>query len=160
MKVLNSYKDTEMNYHTTNELEHFGFTDAYIGDIQHTNGFFHMVLDNVTILPENSCNRDIREMRANNLLLKIADGKILSIIEEGYKVYDANGKEKETYADREIAEADFGETVKSLVDGIVYSLKKKENRYEFVIDAENERTYQMVVAGTADEEEWDRFINK
>lgn len=58
---------------------------------QVTGGFFHMTLSNVTILPENSCNRDIREMRANDLVLKIEEPVIRSLVREGYKVYDANG---------------------------------------------------------------------
>ena len=62
-----------MRYTTTDELEHFSFAEAYIADVQLAGGFFHMTLSNVTILPENSCNRDIREMRANDLVLKIED---------------------------------------------------------------------------------------
>ena len=80
-----------MKYTTTDELEHFSFTEAYIADVQVTGGFFHMTLSNVTILPENSCNRDIREMRANDLVLKIEEPVIRSLVREGYKVYDANG---------------------------------------------------------------------
>ena len=44
-----------------------------------------MTLSNVTILPENSCNRDIREMRANDLVLKIEEPVIRSLVREGYK---------------------------------------------------------------------------
>ena len=49
---------------------------------------FEIVFDNVTILPANSCNRDIREMRANELVLQISEPKIEALVEEGYKVYD------------------------------------------------------------------------
>ena len=62
-----------MRYTRTDELEHFSFAEAYIADVQLAGGFFHMTLSNVTILPENSCNRDIREMRANDLVLKIEE---------------------------------------------------------------------------------------
>lgn len=41
-----------MKYTTTDELEHFSFTETYIADVQVTGGFFHMTLSNVTILPE------------------------------------------------------------------------------------------------------------
>lgn len=149
-----------MKYKTTDEIGHFDFAEAYIGDVQVTNGFFHMFLDNVTIMPENSCNRDIREMRANNLLLKIEDGVIVSILEEGYKVYDADGKLMHTYADTAVAEKDYPTFAKSFVDGIVYSLEKQDGVYVFVIDGANERTYQLRVSGTHDVEEWDRFLNK
>lgn len=149
-----------MKYKTTDELTHFNFADAYIGEVQVTSGFFHMVLDNVTILPENSCNRDIREMRANNMLFKIEESAIASIVEEGYKVYDANGKLMQTCEDVVIAEKDFAEVAKTLIEGVIYSLEKRENAYVFTIDAANERTYQLCVAGTHDVEEWDRFLNK
>lgn len=77
-----------MRYTTTDELEHFSFAEAYIADVQLAGGFFHMTLSNVTILPENSCNRDIREMRANDLVLKIKEPVIRSLVREGYKVYE------------------------------------------------------------------------
>ena len=63
------------------------------------NGIFEMILDNVTILPQNSCNRDIREMRANELKLKIREPEITAFVEEGYKVYDADGNLKEKKED-------------------------------------------------------------
>lgn len=149
-----------MKYVTTNELEHFDFTEAYIGDVQVTNGFFHMVLDNVTILPENSCNRDIREMRANNLVLKIEKASITSIVEEGFKVYDANGKLTKTCDDVEVEAGEYAAVAKTFVDGTVYSLKKQDDQYLFCIDAVNERTYSFCVTGSGDAEEWDRFLNK
>lgn len=148
-----------MKYRTMDELEHFDFAEAYIGDIQVTSGFFHMALDNVMILPENSCNRDIRKMRANNLLLKIEEGSIDAIVEEGFKVYDANGKLMKSYEDRQVEEKDYPAVAKSFVDGVIYSLEKKGNQYQFTIDGADERTYALQVSGTHDVEEWDRFLN-
>lgn len=149
-----------MKYKTTDELAHFIFADSYIGDIQVTSGFFHMVLDNVTILPENSCNRDIREMRANNMLLKIEESVITYIVEEGYKVYDANGRLMQICEDVAVEEKDYAEVAKTLIEGVIYSLEKREREYVFTIDAANERTYRLCVSGTHDAEEWDRFLNK
>lgn len=149
-----------MKYQTTDELGHFSFEDAYIGDVQIATGFFHIVLDNVTILPENSCNRDIREMRANALLLKIEDSAITSLVQEGYKVYDANGKLLETREDVTVEDKDYTTVIKTFVDGVIYSLEKKDGTYCFVIDGADERTYQLNVSGTHDVEEWERFLNK
>lgn len=149
-----------MKYTTTNELEHFEFNEAYICDMQITSGFFHMYLDNVTILPENSCNRDIRIMRANGLLLKIEDFQIDSITREGYKVYDANGKLMNTCEDEVVEEADFLDVIKSFSNGTIYSITKQENKYTFAIDAADERTYQLCISGSNDIEEWERFLNR
>ena len=75
-----------MKYYTENELQNFRFEGAYIAETCAVKGIFEMILDNVTILPQNSCNRDIREMRANELKLKIREPEIMAFVEEGYKV--------------------------------------------------------------------------
>ena len=91
-----------MKYCTRNELANFVWKDSFIGEVQVTNGMFHLGLDNVTILPENSTNRDIREMRANELLFTIENANILTLIEEGYKVYDADGNLQNAFLDKEV----------------------------------------------------------
>ena len=91
----------EYKYSTINEVNHFEFGEAVVGDIQLTERMFHLVLDNVKICPENSCNRDIRMMRTNELLFKISDAEIISLVEEGYNEYDADGNLKHTYPDED-----------------------------------------------------------
>ena len=139
-----------MKYTTTDELEHFSFAEAYIADVQVTGGFFHMTLSNVTILPENSCNRDIREMRANDLVLKIEEPVIRSLVREGYKVYD----------DEVIDQAAWNEAIRSFADGSVYALKQEGENYIFEIDAPDEEEYVLAVSGTHNTASWDRFLNK
>lgn len=149
-----------MNYRTVDETGHFKFEDAYIADVQVTKGIFHMILDNVTILPENSCNRDIRTMRTNQMMFKLEEAEVISLVEEGYKVYDANGNLSRTYEDKELSEGEFIGVIKEFTDGSIYSLEKQETTYIFYIDAPNERTYKLEVKASHDVEEWDRFMNK
>ena len=60
----------EYKYSTINEVNHFEFGEAVVGDIQLTERMFHLVLDNVKICPENSCwksgaaSRSISAIRA------------------------------------------------------------------------------------------------
>lgn len=162
-----------MKYMTANEWERFEFADAYLTDIQKTNGYFQITLDNVTILPENSCNRDIRKMRANGFCLKIQDGKTESLIEEGYKVYNADGKLINQYEDRVLTSEEYNDTLKALADGesSIYTAQKDsiekietsmktESIYQITIDGSNERTYVLTIRGTKDIEAWDRFLAK
>ena len=149
-----------MNYRTVDEISHFQFADAYIADVQVTKGIFHLILDNVTILPENSCNRDIRTMRTNQLMFKLEEAKVELLVEEGYKVYDSNGNLSQTYEDQIIAEEDYTRVIKEFADGSIYSLEKQEESYVFLVDAPNERTYRLQVRATHDVEEWDRFMSK
>ncbi|MDE6971294.1 MAG: subtilin biosynthesis sensor protein SpaK [Eubacterium sp.] len=151
-----------MKYQTTNEWNHFGFQEAYISEIQKVNGGFQFTLDNVTIEPDNSKNRDIRQMRANELYVTIQDAEIERLVEEGYKVYNANGQLMEQYEDRDIAPENYNEILKSLTDGesCIYALEKKDDVYIFTIDASSERTYVLYMKGTRDIEQWNRFLNK
>ena len=154
-----------MKYTTTNEFEQFEFGEAHISDIQIVEERFFLLLDNVKILPDNSCNRDIRKMRTNELFFKVPNGTMTSLIEEGYKLYDANGKLTREIEDREVAVAEYKEITDEFIDGMVYEVEKtiledkNQVQYRFVIDAANERTYTMIVLGDGDLEEWDRFLN-
>ncbi len=151
-----------MKYRTTNELHHFNFTESYIAQIQKRNGNFQFTLDNVTILPVNSCNRDIRQMRTNGLELKIQDGQVLLLVQEGYQVYDADGKLAHRYEDQPVGPEEYNDTLKSLADGesCIYTVEKTDGNYRFFIDASDGRTYLLAIAGTGDVEEWDRFYSK
>ena len=148
-----------MNYRTTNEFDHFLFQDVHVADVQIRNGVFRLTLDDVKIKPENSANRDIRMMRANGLVLSIIEPQILSFIEEGYKIYDADGKLLEKEKDLNVEEADYTETANNFLDGYAYLIEKSGAEYTFVIDGNNERTYCIVVKGAEDLEEWDKFLN-
>lgn len=113
----------QYKYRTEKEFAHFNFTEAVVGDIGMPEGIFHMVLDNVQILPENSCNRDIRTMRTNELLLTIEEPKGLSVVEEGFKTYDADGKLTNVCEDRQLAREDYAQALESLIGGNVYSME-------------------------------------
>ena len=142
-----------MKYTTTNEFNQFEFEEAHISDIQIVEGRFYMLLDNVKILPDNSCNRDIRKMRTNELFFKVTNGTMTSLIEEGYKLYDANGKLTREIEDREVVASEYKEITDEFIDGMVYEVEKtiledkNQVQYRFVIDAANERTYTMIVLG-------------
>lgn len=163
-----------MKYTTTNELAHFGFAEAYISDIQKISGYFQLTLDNVMISPDCSKNRDVREMRANEWNLKIREGTVASIVEEGYKVYNADGKLMEEYEDKPVTADQYNELLKSFTDGecCVISLEVQrlplhvtddsevKNTYLVTIDASNGHAYVLEITGTGDFEEWNRFLNK
>lgn len=148
-----------MGYKTTNELHHFNFKEAYIASFELSASSFLAYLDHVTILPENSKNRDIREMRTNDLCLKITDAEIIEFVEEGYKVYDADGNLKSKYEDTPVSPSKYAETFKELSECMIYSLEKKDDLYTFSIDTED-HTYLLTVKGSGDTEEWERFLSK
>ena len=137
----------DYKYNAVNELNHFDFAEAVVGDIQLLGKMFHIVIDNVKILPENSFNRDIRTMRTNGMLFKIEGAEIISVVEEGFNTYDADGNLQKTVEDREVEKEEYDK------------MKLENGVYAFVIDGNNERTYELKVAGSGDYESWNLFIN-
>lgn len=148
----------DMKYKTTDEMEHFDFHEAVISDLRTCNGLFIMILDNVKILPENSCNRDIRTMRTNQLEFRIRDARIESLTEEGYQVYDADGRLIRREEDRQVNAELFSETFGELCGCNIYAIEKKDDQYEIFIDTED-HTYLLRVKGSGDTQEWERFMS-
>jgi hypothetical protein len=147
-----------MAYQTNNEFDNFEFTETHVDGIQVLDGIFHILLSNVKILPENSCNRDIRKMRCNSLELVIENPVIEEVIREGYKLLDADGGVKETVEDEVVAPGDYVGVWAAFSDAEVYDITRREREYSFVVDAADERTYTVRVSGSADTESWERFL--
>lgn len=148
-----------MKYTTKNEFDHFEFSEVHVNDVSLANGVFKIGLDDVIILPENSCNRDIRRMRANSFVLTLSEAHVVSFVEEGYKVYDADGKLREEESDINVDEQDYKDVFENFIDAFAYIIEKNGDEYTYVIDGTNERTYNIVIQASEDTEEWDRFLN-
>ena len=67
-----------MGYTTKNEVTNFRFADAEIFEIKGIQEKITFELGYVTILGQNSCNRDIREMGTNALTLDLMGGNNFS----------------------------------------------------------------------------------
>lgn len=64
----------ERRFQTKDELEHFDFEDAVLEEVECACGRVKVMIDNVKILPDNSMNRDIRTMRANQMEITFVEG--------------------------------------------------------------------------------------
>lgn len=146
-----------MSYYTENELCGFNFQESYIAEMKQMSSHFYAILDNVTILSTNSTNRDIRDMRANELTFKITNGQITSLVEEGYKVYDADGNLTSSVEDNIIATSEYNNILDSLSGCTIYSIVKNEQDYIISIDTED-HTFLIKISGNGDSEEWDRYL--
>lgn len=148
-----------MAYHTVDELEHFNFSGSQILEIREYRDQLIFELSYVTILPENSCNRDVREMGARELILKLHHVTDLEVTLEGYKVFDAEGNLKEKYEDEIIEKKDFSTAFEALQGSSVYGLTREGKLYTFYLDTE-ERTYLLAVTAEGNSQDWERFMNK
>lgn len=147
-----------MKYHVTDELSTFLFEGAVLNSVETINGRVKIILDNVIILPENSCNRDIRKMRANAFSLTFAEGNLIRMVEEGYKVFDADGNLRQTVEDRDMREEEIQEGLRELAELEVYQITKEKDYYMVVIDGED-HSFRLEIHAEHDYEEWDKFLS-
>ena len=85
----------------------------------------------------------------------------MRIVQEGYKVYNADSKLIKQYEDQEMEPERYGEIVTAVNDGEsrIYAFNKSEQTYEIIVEAGDERTYVLYITGTGDTEEWNRFLS-
>lgn len=148
-----------MKYQSKNELKNFVFKEASIVEITYQHQTLVFKLDNVTILSANSNNRDIRDMRANDLLLTFEEAKITNFVEEGYKVYDADNNLTESVDDVVVEESQYANLFETLAGAFLYSIEEDSNRYIINVDGEMQ-TYRIELECAQNRVEWDRFLNK
>lgn len=148
-----------MGYRTVDEFDGFDFKDAHITSMERRNGHFIAVLDDVKILPSNSCNRDIREMRTNELVLKLNDAVVEEFILEGCKIYDADGVLQETREDTAVESSEYDKTLKEMEDRYIYEITKENDIYTIYIDGD-EDSYMIKVKASHDTQEWEKFMSK
>ena len=115
--------------------------------------FYHLVV------PCTNCQNKNAHKSANELKLKIREPEITTFVEEGYKVYDADGNLKEKKEDILIAAEDQAAKLKELEGCEIYSIEREKGVYTVSIDTED-HTFMIKVSGSADAEEWDRFLSK
>ena len=114
-----------MGYRTVDEWENFEFQDADVGQIHMENGHLYLELGYVTILPDNSCNRDIRKMGTNELTLQLQHVQIDRIVEEGYKLYDADGNFTKSVEDKKLTPEEYPKWMEEMAGGAVYQILRK-----------------------------------
>ena len=114
-----------MGYRTVDEWENFEFQDADIGQIHMQNGHLYLELGYVTILPDNSCNRDIRKMGTNELTLQLQQVEINRIVEEGYKLYDADGNFTKSVEDQELTPEEYPKWMEDMAGGGGYQILRR-----------------------------------
>ena len=148
-----------MGYRTVDEFGGFDFKDAHVTSMERRNGHFIAVLDDVKILPSNSCNRDIREMRTNELVLKLNDAVVEEFILEGCKIYDADGVLLEEREDTAVELSEYDKTLKEMDDRYIYEITKENDIYTIYIDGD-EDSYMIKVKASHDTQEWEKFMSK
>ena len=78
-------------------------------------------------------------------------------MEEGYKVYDADGNLRQTYEDRAMSEQEIQEGLRELSGLTVYEINKADGMYSIVVEGED-HSFRLEIAADHEIARWDKFL--
>lgn len=154
-----------MRFQTVNDLNLFRFDESTIKELRFHNDKLEMVLEALIAKGNNPCNEECVDRFVDIASLRFVDAKVVSMVKEGFKYYDADGNLKDQVEDAVISPLEYESIFKSCKDVILYDLilskmAPGEFEYQIGIDLNDEDTYWITVACKETVTEWDRFMNR
>jgi hypothetical protein len=140
-----------MKFQARDEMNQFSFDGAKILALQMQDGKISFTLDGALVKKENSQNARFQDMYCGEITLLLEDAKMVRLVKEGMKYYDADGNLKKVIPNEDVPAPAQQNVLERLKAGTVFTTVEDETEegyiYEFGID----------VPQLEDEEEVDTF---
>lgn len=164
-----------MSFISINELEKFSFEDCQIVDVKLSTGKIEFTLEALIVRGNNSQNANYTDSYADTCTLTLVDSEILSIVEEGYKNYDADDNLISEVPDKEISLLESVSLFSSFKEQYLCAAECDEKTANYLIFTFEVDTGTLNEAGITDPYlptylvqikfssatvEWDRYLNK
>jgi len=164
-----------MSFISSDELEKFSFEDCQIVDVKFDENNLVFTLEALIVKNNNSQNANYTDSYADTSKLTLKNIKVSSIIEEGYRNYDANDKLVSEVPDKDIAASEYEKLILGFKEQYLCAMECEEKTKEhfiYTIEVDtgvlNEAgltdpylpTYLLKVEFTNATVEWDRYLNK
>ncbi len=154
-----------MRFQTKNELRLFNFEEAQIRELVSSGEQLTVIMDAVVVKGNNPNNEEFVDRYADTLNLRFCNRKLLSIVKEGYKYYDANDRLVEEKEDEIIPTVQYDAILKRIKDVNLYDiiLKKQGEEtfvYEIGVDLNESDTYWIELQCSETIAEWELFLNR
>jgi hypothetical protein len=163
-----------MAFKSVNEIEKFDYKDCEITSFVLDENEIRMELKALIIEPENSQNERSQRSYADTVNLTLKDAHLEKGVQEGYKLYDADGNLKEAVPERILTEQELGAFRSVAENSYLYDFqkiseddgrfcyaagieKKPENPQDL---AEITDTYQLRISFTEAEFVWDKYMSR
>jgi len=173
-----------MGFKSVDELEQFGFHDAVVSKFELKENGIEMRLEAVVVRANNTNNETFTDRYADELLMRLNEGKVVLAFKEGYKYYDANDVLQSETPDEIILETEYETLAKTCEGGHIFVLEKPATLKEklgrqfpeqfetinsekqlifMAVDVEKEdgeTTYWLAIAFEKSVLTWERLMNK
>lgn len=137
-----------MSYTTENELETFGFKDAYITKVDIKENQITFTLEGVIVKGENKNNTQYTDSYAKDLSITLYQSKIERAYKEGFKYYNANDELIKEVPNEDLSVEDFEKLLKSLEEPYLYAVSKVSGEGPFVYEFGIEERLEMEAGNT------------
>ncbi|MGN0131865.1 MAG: hypothetical protein ACI4AA_05450 [Lachnospiraceae bacterium] len=154
-----------MRFQTINALHLFNFEEVTVKQLEAREDSVTVVMEALIVKGNNPNNEECVDRFADTANVRFLDGRIMKIIKEGYKYYDADNKLLEEKPDSTIPETEYESLLKQCKDVWLFDIVasgQEDDRYEYQlgIDLNEEDTYWITIQCAETIVEWEKFKNK
>lgn len=162
-----------MRFQSINEIEKFSFEDCEIQKFEVQEKQIYMELEALIVRPQNSQNTNYTESYAGTTYVRLQEGRLLSVVKEGYRYYDANDCLISEVPDEMLSAAEIEKMIKRLKGALLFDMEKQKEengvctysmRLEFPNQEEYDDTvtesYELIVEFKQAIFEWDFYMNR
>ena len=178
-----------MSFCSVNELHKFSFEDCVVVKAYLTGGQVRFSLEAVRVKPDNSQNKNYTESYADTSELDLKKPSVLSLVKEGWRMYNADGVLEQEVPDETVPADAFSSVAERLTGAYLFSVKElpagsaaEDNagsaagddaggvrrtavlRFEIPPEVEFDtaptESYELTVSFTDSYLRWDRYLNK
>lgn len=113
-----------MAFYSVNELDRFDFQDCRIVDFSRREDGLEFTLEGLVVAANNSQNSHFTPSYAGTTTMLLKDGRILSGLLEGMKIYDADGNLKSETPDQELSAQELAKLEKDFAGKALWGMRK------------------------------------
>ena len=160
-------------YKSVDELEHFRFDDCQIDTFAVTENGVELMAEALIVRADNSQNTNYTESYAGTTYVRLQEGRLVSVVKEGYRYYDANDCLISEVPDEMLSAAEIEKMIKRLKGALLFDMEKQKEengvctysmRLEFPNQEEYDDTvtesYELIVEFKQAIFEWDFYLNR
>lgn len=160
-----------MGFQSVNEIEQFNFDDCQVFNIEISENNISMELEALIVRRNNSQNTNYTESYAGTTTVRFQTGKLLKVMKDGYKYYNADEVLINEIPDRELSQEEIGEFIKNSNGAYLYFMdkdKEEDGKFyytigiEFIDKEENTMadSYSLSVSFEKAVFNWERYMNR
>ena len=159
---------SDAKFQAVNEIQNFSFDSSEILELKVGSDSVTFLLNGAVVKKENSQNSRFQDVYCAKLFLQLKEAKLLRLVKEGYKYYDADGNLMEEKPNEDVPVLEQNSVLARCSTGTIFTTVEDEagtgKIYEFGIDVpkiedeEEVDTYWLCIQFEESVAGWDKYL--